>query len=179
MATFGRKVGNVTEAQADAAVESLEQAMVRTDDREAPASEPTVKRGRAAKKDLPDIDFGSIVVGSPTDETVRTLKPVKGTRTPQQEQADKLVRDAHTKWVDSGRDLRVSFNVQHKGALSHLRVAAEHKEALKYRLQQSATFLQFRIRFGKDDPNYPGDILFYVTDRPEKKKTTAEGPTSL
>lgn len=196
MATFGRRVGSVDEGTANTAVSSLEARMRETDDRgttpaapaaapsKAPVSTPAPAKAKAtrAKKELPDIDFGSVVVGSPTDDTVRALKPVKGTRTAQQEQTDNLVKAAHSKWVAAGRDMKCTFNVQHKDALSHLRVAAEHRDALKYRLQQSATFLQYRIRFGKDDPNYPGDILFYVTDRPAKKepkKTATEGQTSV
>lgn len=164
------------EAQAEAAVEAVERKMVETDDRAAGASESTVVKRTRQKKDFAPIDFGSLVAGTADADTIRTLKPVKGTRTPEQEQTDNLIKQAHAKWVSAGRDLKVNFNVNHAASIVHLRVAKEHREALKYRLQQSATFLQYRIRFGKD---HETDILFYVTDRPVKAKSQIEGQTSL
>lgn len=164
------------EAAAVAATRAVENKMVETDDR-APEVKATARKPRQARE-FAAIDFSSVVAGSPDADTVRALKPVKGTRTPEQEQTDNLIRQAHSKWVVAGRDMKVNFNVAHVGSIVHLRVAKEHREALKYRLQQSATFLQYRIRFGKD---HETDILFYVTDRPAKapKKTEIEGQTSL
>lgn len=165
-----------TEAKAEAATANVERRMVESDDRPQPATPTKAPRVR---KELPDVDFGSLQEIQTTPDLIRALKPVKGNRTPQQEQTDELVRKAHAKWVTAGRDMKATFDGKHTAAISTLRVTPEHVEALRYRLQQSATFLQYRLRFGKQDEKLPGVVMFYVTDRPEKKKTEVAGQTAL
>lgn len=183
MASFGRTARNVespSESQAEAATAAVERGMVESDDRvSTPEAPATPTRAPRQKKDFAPIDFGSLQAVETSADLIRVLKPVKGTRTPEQEQTDTLIRVAHSKWVAAGRDMKTTFDSKHKAAISTLRVQPEHVEALRYRLQQSATFLQYRVRFGRQDANLPGVVMFYVTDRPEKKKTTDEGQTSL
>lgn len=170
-----------TEAKAEAAVAGVERRMVETDNRvSTPDAPATPSKAPRQRKELPDVDFGSLQTVETTADLIRVLKPSKGTRTAQQEQTDELVRKAHAKWVAAGRDMKATFDSKHAASITTLRVSAEHVEALRYRLQQSATFLQYRLRFGKQDANLPGVVMFYVTDRPVKeKKTSVEGQTAL
>lgn len=166
-----------TEAKAEAATANVERRMVETDNRPEPATPTKAPRQR---REMPEINFSALQNVETSADIIRVLKPVKGSRTPQQEQTDELVRKAHAKWVAAGRDMKVSFDSKHAASITTLRVAPEHVEALRYSLQGSATFLQYRARFGRQDANLPGVVMFFVTDRPVKeKKTEIAGQTAL
>lgn len=118
-------------------------------------------------KELPAIDFASLTVSVPTADTVRSLRPTRGDRTPEQQQTDKLVEQAHARWVENGKPTKDVFHPNNRQAVLHIQVPNEVREALVYRIRQSAAFLKLKVRFGREAE---GQILFCVMDQPKKEE---------
>lgn len=151
-------------------IESLEKATQKKGSTMAPK-----KGSKRTVVERPALDFSSLTVAKAAKETMKSHKPVRGQRDPEQTQIDGIVKAAHSEWVANGKP---SEWAEQPG--TYLLLPEGQLETLKWRIQRAGQFYDFKIRFSnveieeRELTDENGDPV-YLTDDDDKLITDDDG----
>lgn len=133
-----------------------------------PGEEPKKRQ----RKDYKPLDFSAIQAEPVTSrETLVKHRNTKGERDPEQVAVDKLVKNAHQRWIEAGRpETWLESTTGYR-----LVMPTEQVETFVYRVRRAAVYYDVAVRFGKTIENGKmSELLFIAKDRPVKGEVDAE-----
>lgn len=137
------------------------------------ADKPEAPAKTRVRKDYAPLDFTSIKATPVTSrETLVKHRNTKGERGDEQAAVDKLVKQAHERWIEAGKP--TAWLESNTGYL--LQMPEKQVETFMYRVRKAAVYYDVAVRFGKTVvENGKADVLFIAKDKPVKGETDASG----